>query len=111
MVLLNSRTLYHWSLFNPLYLDCCGRDEQGEAVSYSANYYHQCTRFPYKLIIATFLPGYANHERTGIYLQELVEDWEEWPCSPQQQGQHGFSRVHVQTPLVLILMSGQKQQQ
>ncbi len=24
MVLLNSRTLYHWSLFIPLYLDCCG---------------------------------------------------------------------------------------
>ncbi len=42
-----------------------------------------------------------------IYLQELEEDREKRPCSSQQQGQHGFSSVHVQTPLVLILMTRQ----
>lgn len=44
-----------------------------------------------------------------IYLQKLLEDGEKRPSSPQQQGQHGFSRVHVQTPLVLILIKQRQQ--
>lgn len=40
-------------------------------------------------------PRHTNMWDQGIHLQELMEDWEERPNSPQQQGQHGFSCVHV----------------
>lgn len=55
-------------------------------------------------------PSHTNMWEHGTYLQELMEDWEERPSSPQQQGQHGLSCVHVQTPLVLILRRTQKHQ-
>jgi len=48
-------------------------------------------------------------KRERIYLQELVEEREEGPCPPQQQSQHGFSCVHIEAPLVLILMRKQEQ--